>query len=111
MIKIHDYKPNSPEWVMANFFDCWQKRRWMQILNYVQPSWLAQYKEPNKVLRMSLYMLVDTKFIQMNANTGVVAVFLVDIHTKSHTFNNWSQRTIRLVREGRKWGIDPKSIM
>lgn len=103
MIKIRDYKPNSPEWVMAKFFDCWKRRAWVQMLNYVQPPWLTRHKEPNKVLRLSLNKLVNTEFIQMNANTGIVAVFLVNISKKVHE--------VRLVREDKRWGLDPSSII
>lgn len=108
MIKIRDYKPNSPEWVMAKFFDCWKRRAWIQILDYVQPSWLAQHKEPNRVLRLSLHNLIDTEFIQMNANTGIVAVFLVDFHREGYAV---AVQEVRLVRESKRWGLDPSSII
>lgn len=111
MIKQKNYKEGSPEWVMAKFFDCWKRRAWKQMLDYVQPSWLAIHKEPNKILRLSLHTLVDTEFIQLNANTGVVAIFLVSISKKSYVVASQWQYAIRLVREGKKWGIDPKSVI
>jgi len=80
------------------------------MLDYVQPSWLARHEEPNRILKLSLDKLVDTEFIQMNANTGVVAVFLVNIHTRFHVTDNITSRAVRLVREGKKWGVDPTMI-
>jgi len=111
MIRVRDYKPDSPEWVMASFFDCWKRRAWAQMLKYVQPSWLAKYEQPNKILRQSLHTLVDTEFIQMNANTGIVAVFLVGIRRKLYTITDHSIQAVRLVREGKKWGIDPSYLI
>ena len=110
MIKIRDYKPDTPEWVMAKFFNCWKRRAWSQILDYVQPSWLAQYEDPNRVLKMLLGRLVNAEFVQMNANTGIVAVFLVRIHKRFYTEDYESVQKVRLVRKGKKWGIDPNSI-
>jgi len=107
MIRIRDYKPDTPEWVMANFFNCWKRRAWAQMLNYIQPSWLALHEEPNKVLRQSLYTLIDAEFIQRNATTGIVAVFLMNIHRKLYTITDQSTQAVRLVREGKRWGIDP----
>ena len=107
MIKIRDYKPNTPEWAMANFFNCWKRRAWVQMLDYVQPSWIARYEEPSRALRASLYKLVDTEFIQRNDTTGIVAVFLVDIHREFYGVTDRAKQPVRLVREGKKWGIDP----
>ena len=111
MIRIRDYKPNSPEWVMAKFFSCWKRRAWMQMLDYVQPSWIAQHEEPNKVLKQSLSRLINAEFIQVNANTGIVAVFLISVHTRTSYFDDQSNKAVRLVREGKKWGVDPNSIV
>lgn len=111
MISTHDYKPNSPGWVMARFFNCWKRRAWVQMLAYVQPSWLVQHEEPNRVLRLSLHTLVDAEFVQINAETGITTVFLVNIDRKSSYHRDQSVKAVRLVREGKKWGIDPKSII
>jgi len=111
MIKPNDYKLDSPEWVMAKFFSCWKRRAWSQMLSYVQPSWVAKHEDPNRVLRQSLQGLVDVDFIQRNATTGVVAVYLMNIHRKLYTITVQSTQTVRLVREGRKWGIDPTYLI
>ena len=107
MIRERDYKPDSPEWVMAKFFSCWKRRAWVQILDYVQPSWLAKQEEPRKALKMLLYRLVNAEFVQRNATTGIVAVFLVDIHREFYGVTDQTKQPVRLVREGKKWGIDP----
>lgn len=111
MIKANDYKPGSPEWAMAKFFSCWKRRAWTQILDYVQPSWLSRYEDPKRTLRLSLHKLIDADFRQMNANTGIAAVFLVEIYGKGNTFSDRSIRAVRLVREGKKWGVNPSSII
>ena len=111
MIKIREFKPNSPGWVMAKFFNCWKRRAWVQMLAYIQPSWLAQHEEPNRTLRLSLHTLVDAEFVQVNAETGITTVFLVDIRRKSDYHADQSVKAVRLVREGKKWGIDPGSII
>lgn len=111
MIAIRDYKLNSPEWVVAKFFDCWKRRAWQQILDYVQLSWLNQYDEPNRMLRRSLHTLADAEFIQVNANTGAVAVILVDIYIKSYKGINITRHSVKLIHEEGQWGIDPRSIV
>ncbi len=110
MIKIKNYKQGSPEWVMAKFFDCWKRRAWKQMLDYVQPSWLAIHKEPNKVLRLSLDKLIDIQFVQVNAKTGVIAIFQINIRTRFHSSDDIALKAVRLVREGKKWGVDPRNI-
>jgi len=111
MIKIRDYKPYSPEWVIAKFFDCWKRRAWVQLLDYVQLSWLNQYDEPNRILRLSLQTLDNAEFVQVNANTGAVAVIIVDIYLKLKTGIDKSRHSVRLVYENGRWGVDPRSII
>jgi len=111
MIKIRDYKPNTPEWVMAKFFSCWKRRAWSQILDYVQPSWVARHAEPNRFLRYSLHRLVNAEFIQRNATTEVVAVYLMKISRKTYAITTEMTYAVKLVREGKKWGVDPNSLI
>lgn len=111
MIIIRDYKLNSPEWVVANFFDCWKRKAWIQILDYVQPSWLNRYDEPNRILRLSLPTLANAEFIQVNANSGAVAVLLVEIYLKTYMGIEPLRRAVKLVHGEGRWGIDPDSII
>jgi len=59
---------------------------------------------------MSLFRLVDAEFVQRNATTGIVAVYLVNIHRTIYTITDQSIQAVRLVREGGKWGIDPNYL-
>lgn len=107
MIKSKDYKQGSPEWVMAKFFDCWKRRAWKQMLDYVQPSWIFQYKDPSRILRISFSKLINVDLVQMNANTGAVAIFSIKLFRE--TGLSWP--LVKLVRERKKWGVDPRSII
>lgn len=111
MIKSKNYKQGSSEWVMAKFFDCWKRRAWKQMLDYVQPSWLHQYKDPSRMLRMILNKLVSAEFVQVNANTGVVAVFAMKVFRETYSVIGLSYPSVKLVREGKKWAVDPRSLI
>lgn len=114
MINQRKYEVNSPEWVMAKFFDCWKRRAWKQILHYIQASKLAHYQEPNRWIRQILRSkLISVEFIQVNARTSVVAVFLVRIKTRIKPYAPVDEalKKVKLFREGKKWGVIPGSII
>ena len=115
MIKIRDYKADSPEWVMAKFFDCWKRRAWKQMADYIQLSWLDAMPDPSKMLKSHFNVkLLDVNFIQVNARTGVVTEFLIELDVSEKAVHK-----IRLICETApmrpspkgKWGVNPTSIV
>jgi len=111
MINSRNYKIDTPEWVMARFFECWKLRAWKQMLGLIQSSWSSQYKDPSKALRMMLGKFVSVEFVQMNANTGAVAVFLMNISKELYSVPIQSRLAVKLIREGKKWVVDPRSLI
>jgi len=112
MMKISDYKRKNPGWALAHFFDCVKRRAWKQILEYVQLSWLARHKEPNRVLRTSLHTLIDAEDVRIISHKKRRAhILLVNIQRKSNTGIDQSHRKVKLVYEGQKWRVDPGSII
>lgn len=108
MINPQSYKLDSPEWVLAKFLECWKRRAWKQMLNYVRKSWLEKHQDPSKVLRSLLnFKLISADLIQINANTGTVAVFLMQLQYRGFTFDNISSIEIKLFRESKRWGVSP----
>ncbi len=115
MIVIRDYKPNSPEWVMANFFDCWKRRAWVQMADYIQLSWLNAMPASIKMLKSHFNVkLLDANLIQVNARTGVVTEFLIEVDVPKKAVIK-----VRLICETApmrpspkgKWGVNPTSIV
>ncbi len=112
-MKISDYKSKNPTWALAHFFDCWKRKAWKQILEYVQLSWIARNKEPSKILRMSLPPLIDTEFIQVISHKKRSAsVLLVNIQRRlKNTGLDHLQQEVKLFYEDEKWKVDPESII
>jgi hypothetical protein len=112
MMKTTDYKPKNPQWALAHFFDCWKRRAWKQILEYVQLSWIARHKDPSKVLRTSLHTLVNAEDMQIIFHKKRSAhILLVRIQRKSNTAIDQSQQKVKLFYEDNKWRVDPESIV
>ena len=115
MIRAKKYKPESPEWVLAQFFDCWQRRAWRQILSYVRASWIDRYEEMASGMIKAVLnsRLIDTRFVQLNADTGAVVEYLVEISYRAwsdYSLTDTVTTKIRLFRERKKWRVDPDSI-
>ena len=115
MIKSKKYKSESPEWVIAQFFDCWRRRAWRQILFYIRSSWIDRYEDMASGMIKAVLnsRLVDADFVQLNANTGAVVEFLIEITFRSwgdYSVNEKAVTKIRLFRERKKWRVDPDSI-
>lgn len=112
MMKTTDYKPKNPQWALAHFFDCWKRRAWKQILEYVQLSWLTQHEDPSKALRTSLHTLVDAKEMRIIFHKKRNAhILLVNIQRKLNTDVDQSQREVKLSYEDNKWRVDPESLI
>ena len=115
MIKAKRYKPKSPEWVMAMFFNCWRRRAWKQMLPYTQNSWVAQYGEKaSKQIKILLRgMLVDANLVQRNNTTPAMAEYLIKINYKPwgiHSYTKTVTSKVRLIRERKSWNIVPDSV-
>jgi hypothetical protein len=114
MIKVKDYKQDSPEWVIAKFFDCWKRRAWKQITDYVQLSWLSVYSEPKKRLKSCFSRkLIDANLIQVNARSGVVTDILVEFDISQKLVSEirliCEKAPMRTSAKG-KWGVNPASV-
>jgi len=115
MIDPKKYEKDSPEWVLAKFLAAWKRRDWKQMADYTQLSWLDIYKEPVEWLKLAFSTrLIDASLMQINAKTGVVAEFLIELDVGEKIVSR-----IKLICEEApmrpspygKWGVNPTSII
>jgi len=122
MIKSQDYPEQSPEWVMAKFFDAWDKRNWKMMLRYCQLSWkkLNEHCDLEKVLLARFrHKLLDVKLLEMIDVSEVAKDAYVEIAYSDSAFKKKIRRKIRLVCEKAplhpskdgSWGINPISMI
>lgn len=116
MMEAVSYKPKSPEWTLAMFFDCWRRRAWQQMLAYTQYSWVADYGEmASRFIKAALRgRFVSAEFIQRNNTTSVAVEYLIKIRYKTwgrDAVGRSKISKIKLIHNKGAWGVVPESVM
>lgn len=127
-INITFWEENTPEFVLACFFNCWQKKDFRAMQNYCQKYWLEGAEDPEKMLedRFDMYELSEVLYIQespTNENNGLnkdVVIDLVALVVMSNKKGSVKKKIIpRLIKETDEctpsalgtWGVNPISTM
>lgn len=139
MINPQDYPEHTPEWVLAKFFEAWDKRNWKTMLKYCQLSWVKRpliyptvpfldklkvYKHSTVVTEKILFnqfkhKLLDAKILGIKDISDVTKDISIEIYYKDINVKRKMRRKVRLICEKApmqpspegQWGINPTSMI
>lgn len=122
MINPQDYPEHTPEWVLAKFFEAWDKRNWKVMLKHCQLSWmkLSEHADIEKVIQSQFrHKLLNAEILKIEKISEVTRDISVKIYQKNINVKRRIIRKVRLIceiapmqpsPEGR-WGVNPTSMI